>query len=132
MYVKAKRKGTPKGVPFLLFSLLKVSSIKTVVNSRAAALTGTNPSAATSEWTLLHSDFSLRKNRHIRRHSSSSQKGTLGSPARLQARSHRLAAATTFLRFRKTKKYSEETGSSANGSEQSEQRFLTGRWFTKR
>ena len=46
MNAKAKRKGTPFGVPFLLLSLLKVSSIATVVNSRAAALTGTSSSAA--------------------------------------------------------------------------------------
>ena len=45
MNVKAKRTGTPKGVPVLLVSLSKVSSIAIGVNSRVAALTGTNPSA---------------------------------------------------------------------------------------
>ena len=51
----------------------------------------------TSEWTLLHSDFSLQKISHALRHSSFSQKGTLGSPVRLQAPSRRLSVAITFL-----------------------------------
>ena len=50
-----------KRCPFSFVFMLKVSAIATEVNSRVAALTGTSLSAASSEWTLLHSGFSAKE-----------------------------------------------------------------------
>ena len=56
-----QKKRDTKRCPFSFVFLLKVSAIATEVNSRVAALTGTSPSAATSEWTLLHSGYSAKE-----------------------------------------------------------------------
>ena len=58
---ESQKKRDTKRCPFSFVFLLKVSVIATEVNSRVAALTGTSPSAASSEWTLLHSGFSAQE-----------------------------------------------------------------------
>ena len=111
--------------------MLKVSAIATVVNSRVAALTGTSPSAASSEWTLLHSGFSAQEKPSV---------SAVIPPLRKKARSAHLFACKRahvgslplppFCGLEK-QKYSEETGSNASGSEQGDPGFLTGRWFKR-